>query len=1042
MVDSNHTVCDKMDVDAPPSFLANEIDHADEPEALVIEPCGDIMEYVVGDAKDDASTATGKRAKEANIIEHTNGEEHMDVNGAVPAGDEKTSSDEDDKSSPCGKQRSESQEKAERQTEAAVDAKDAPSESHSSDAANASVEDDGPQELHESADVDQDSSKQVEGQARAKRSATDPPSQGNPSSGADDQEQDTGKAAQGEQGSHDSTERQVTQEDVEEQTQNDGKEGMLNKKESAGLTNDKDSSSHYAGDSKKNSSNSASAVTEHPVQDSEQVEQRKSESPNEEESPRAEEDTISEEKDDDANPDDASETASKTVQKSSSQCKNDRDNAASNQGGSPNDDEADDAAEEEEKMDDNLSQEDPMDTEGSLATNSPMLKRETSSLKDEEEERSDTEALQSQEELGEAGNDSGKRERSSSRRNTRPQNRRDTKSSEKNRKKSRKEASTPSAENDQTQLETSAEQSNQDDDNKASQSTVGDDEENLVKTARDQEDDDSKIGIEANGSTSMSKSTCRRKRPRALEKPDEMGDPIPSPKFPSWDPTRPLPTWALDLENTEITEEEKQAVPEFFCGRPIKTPERYLDIRKHLQRLWLSQKPRYLKKSSCLGIKGDVNAIGRVHAYLETIGVINVGHISAQMEKEASAANRKDSSRRDRPKQSSKNRNARKDKDRSDDQARDRNNEAEVNPDSFQRLLNNACCREEHSFDSLLEKERRKKKNRTEAWLTSSSSVDQNGGYQGGSGVCVLMLSPGEVNQRFRVMEALHQQQMETKKKVQRNTQCRPGVKPNHSSERVEEVEGDTVEEVSSRQPHEILASLDHTTLKKYRRQFRLDMPLQAPREELAEVVATHFSSNRVPAEHMTIMKFLEVVKKRKGGGAAIINTLENKRAMQRALQQEEDRPETSTEEESEVYTIEMDGQRIEFNLGAKVTVLYDDGEWYPGEICSYTETTGKFRFKLTEGSNTRFAEWLPNDDIKIMDYKVIKSASDANPNAIVPGGPPVKSRAEKEVEKEEAAKAAALASSGMQSPGGPGGLGQAAGASNGSNAGGSAVWQ
>ena len=62
-------------------------------------------------------------------------------------------------------------------------------------------------------------------------------------------------------------------------------------------------------------------------------------------------------------------------------------------------------------------------------------------------------------------------------------------------------------------------------------------------------------------------------------------------------------------------------------------------------------------------------------------------------------------------------------------------------------------------------------------------------------------------SQRFRVMEALHQQQMETKKKVQvlpppfrlplilsflqRNTQCRPGVKPNHSSERVEEVEGE-----------------------------------------------------------------------------------------------------------------------------------------------------------------------------------------------------------------------------------------------------------
>ncbi|EKX37195.1 hypothetical protein GUITHDRAFT_145154 [Guillardia theta CCMP2712] len=890
-----------MDVDAPPSFLANEIDHADEPEALVIEPCGDIMEYVVGDAKDDASTATGKRAKEANIIEHTNGEEHMDVNGAVPAGDEKTSSDEDDKSSPCGKQRSESQEKAERQTEAG---KRLTCLSRAQQWMRRMPQ---VKVIHQMQPTRQLRMTALKSCMKVQMSIKILPSKSKdkpepnvvPQTLLPKETRPLGLMIRNK------TPGKLLKESKDRMIVLKGKSP---KKMWKNRLRTMDSSSHYAGDSKKNSSNSASAVTEHPVQDSEQVEQRKSESPNEEESPRAEEDTISEEKDDDANPDDASETASKTVQKSSSQCKNDRDNAASNQGGSPNDDEADDAAEEEEKMDDNLSQEDPMDTEGSLATNSPMLKRETSSLKDEEEERSDTEALQSQEELGEAGNDSGKRERSSSRRNTRPQNRRDTKSSEKNRKKSRKEASTPSAENDQTQLETSAEQSNQDDDNKASQSTVGDDEENLVKTARDQEDDDSKIGIEANGSTSMSKSTCRRKRPRALEKPD-----------------------ALDLENTEITEEEKQAVPEFFCGRPIKTPERYLDIRKHLQRLWLSQKPRYLKKSSCLGIKGDVNAIGRVHAYLETIGVINVGHISAQMEKEASAANRKDSSRRDRPKQSSKNRNARKDKDRSDDQARDRNNEAEVNPDSFQRLLNNACCREEHSFDSLLEKERRKKK---------------NGGYQGGSGVCVLMLSPGEVNQRFRVMEALHQQQMETKKKVQRNTQCRPGVKPNHSSERVEEVEGEK----------KILASLDHTTLKKYRRQFRLDMPLQAPREELAEVVATHFSSNRVPAEH--------------GGGAAIINTLENKRAMQRALQQEEDRPETSTEEESEVYTIEMDGQRIEFNLGAKVTVLYDDGEWYPGEICSYTETTGKFRFKLTE---------------------VIKSASDANPNAIVPGGPPVK---------------------------------------------------
>ncbi len=38
--------------------------------------------------------------------------------------------------------------------------------------------------------------------------------------------------------------------------------------------------------------------------------------------------------------------------------------------------------------------------------------------------------------------------------------------------------------------------------------------------------------------------------------------------------------------------------------------------------LLLSNKTLY---GSCLGIKGDVNAIGRVHSYLENMGVINQG---------------------------------------------------------------------------------------------------------------------------------------------------------------------------------------------------------------------------------------------------------------------------------------------------------------------------------------------------------------------------------------------------------------------------------
>ncbi|XP_043075354.1 LOW QUALITY PROTEIN: histone H2A deubiquitinase MYSM1 [Puntigrus tetrazona] len=80
----------------------------------------------------------------------------------------------------------------------------------------------------------------------------------------------------------------------------------------------------------------------------------------------------------------------------------------------------------------------------------------------------------------------------------------------------------------------------------------------------------------------------------------------------------------LDL-NT-ITEEEKQAIPEFFEGRPSKTPERYLKIRNYILDQWGRSKPKYLNKTSVRpGLKncGDVNCIGRIHTYLELIGAIN-----------------------------------------------------------------------------------------------------------------------------------------------------------------------------------------------------------------------------------------------------------------------------------------------------------------------------------------------------------------------------------------------------------------------------------
>ncbi|XP_063056870.1 histone H2A deubiquitinase MYSM1 [Engraulis encrasicolus] len=86
------------------------------------------------------------------------------------------------------------------------------------------------------------------------------------------------------------------------------------------------------------------------------------------------------------------------------------------------------------------------------------------------------------------------------------------------------------------------------------------------------------------------------------------------------------PEQEVTLDRMEITEEEKQAIPEFFEGRPAKTPERYLKIRNHILEQWDKCKPKYLNKTSVRpGLKncGDVNCIGRVHTYLELIGAIN-----------------------------------------------------------------------------------------------------------------------------------------------------------------------------------------------------------------------------------------------------------------------------------------------------------------------------------------------------------------------------------------------------------------------------------
>ncbi|XP_029213265.2 histone H2A deubiquitinase MYSM1-like [Acropora millepora] len=89
-----------------------------------------------------------------------------------------------------------------------------------------------------------------------------------------------------------------------------------------------------------------------------------------------------------------------------------------------------------------------------------------------------------------------------------------------------------------------------------------------------------------------------------------------------------IPYKEIVIDRNTILAEEKKHNLEFFMGRTLKTPERYMKIRNHILDMWEKSKPCYLFKTAVRsGLKncGDVNSIGRVHAFLEDIGAINEG---------------------------------------------------------------------------------------------------------------------------------------------------------------------------------------------------------------------------------------------------------------------------------------------------------------------------------------------------------------------------------------------------------------------------------
>ena len=85
---------------------------------------------------------------------------------------------------------------------------------------------------------------------------------------------------------------------------------------------------------------------------------------------------------------------------------------------------------------------------------------------------------------------------------------------------------------------------------------------------------------------------------------------------------------SIVIDRHIIQDVEKEHNMEFFMGRALKTPERYMKIRNYILEMWQKTKPNFLFKTAVRsGLRncGDVNSIGRVHAFLEDIGAINEG---------------------------------------------------------------------------------------------------------------------------------------------------------------------------------------------------------------------------------------------------------------------------------------------------------------------------------------------------------------------------------------------------------------------------------
>lgn len=85
-----------------------------------------------------------------------------------------------------------------------------------------------------------------------------------------------------------------------------------------------------------------------------------------------------------------------------------------------------------------------------------------------------------------------------------------------------------------------------------------------------------------------------------------------------------IPSSAHWFKFDEIHQIEKESIPEFFTGKPSKTPEIYKRYRNFIINLYRQNPRTYLNSTTCRrNLAGDVCAIMRIHSFLEHWGLIN-----------------------------------------------------------------------------------------------------------------------------------------------------------------------------------------------------------------------------------------------------------------------------------------------------------------------------------------------------------------------------------------------------------------------------------